>query len=325
MARSQPLTSEGNVGPVSGAPTRTARSPFDTRAKAPQVKGFLVYLASERGLSRNTLAAYRRDLEDAEDYLLSQSRSLSGADALDWRSYLQDLTLRNRSTRTLARRLACIRSFVSWLESQGLSPGKATEGLEAPKPERPLPHVLGRDAVARLLAACDPDDRLYLRDVAILELLYAAGLRASELCELKLQNLNLDVGYVRVFGKGQKERIVPIGEVARAALGRYLQELRPQLERGAEEGVFLSWRGRPLERVGLWNLVKKHALACGLWHQVHPHVLRHCFASHLLGGGADLRIVQELLGHADIATTQIYTHVDTSRLKSIHQRFHPRA
>lgn len=304
---------------------RTKRSPFDTRAKSPQVKAFLIYLASERGLSANTLNAYRRDLEDGEDYLLQHASSLPSADCLDWRSYLQDLTRRQRSTRTLARRLACIRTFCGWLEAQGESAGKSSDGLEAPKPQRPLPYVLGREGVNRLLGAPDPDDPLYLRDVAILEMLYAAGLRASELCDLKLHEVNLDVGCLRVIGKGRKERVVPIGEASQEALRRYLLELRGQLDKSGEECVFLSRRGKPLERVALWGIVRKHAAACGLSHQVHPHVLRHCFASHLLGGGADLRIVQELLGHADITTTQIYTHVDTSRLKSIHQRFHPRA
>lgn len=301
------------------------RSPFDTRAKSPQVKTFLMHLASERGLSPNTLNAYRRDLEDSEDFLLAHASSLPVADCLDWRSYLQDLTLRQRSTRTLARRLACIRTFVGWLESQGLASGKTSEGLEAPKPERPLPHVLGRDGVNRLLAAPDPDHPLYLRDVAILELLYAAGLRASELCDLRLHAVSLDIGCVRVIGKGRKERIVPIGEACQQALKRYLLELRGQLDKHGAEEVFLSRTGRPLERIALWTIVRRHADACGLSSEVHPHVLRHCFASHLLGGGADLRIVQELLGHSDIATTQIYTHVDTSRLKDIHQRFHPRA
>jgi integrase/recombinase XerD len=160
--------------------------------------------------------------------------------------------------------------------------------------------------------------------VAILELLYASGLRASELCALKLRDLNLQVGAVRVLGKGNKERVVPLGRAAAQATERYLGECRPQLARRPGEHVFLSRTGRPLDRVALWQIVERHARACGLLKSVSPHTLRHSFATHLLGGGADLRIVQELLGHADVSTTQIYTHVDDARLKPIHRKFHPR-
>jgi integrase/recombinase XerD len=160
--------------------------------------------------------------------------------------------------------------------------------------------------------------------VAILELLYASGLRASELCELKLRDLNTAVGVVRVLGKGAKERIVPVGKAALAAIERYLSECRPNLVRGTDDHLFLSRTGKPLERVALWMLVEKHARISGIMREVSPHTLRHCFATHLISGGADLRIVQELLGHSDISTTQIYTHVDQDRLKAVHRKFHPR-
>lgn len=305
--------------------TPAKRSPFDTRAQAPEVRAFLVQMATERGLVGNSINAYRRDLENAEDYLLAHSSSLTAADALDWRSYLQQQTLDQKSTHTLARRLACIRAFLEYLRQRGHDTDPILQQLEAPKPERPLPHVLGREQVNRLIAAPDPDSPLFFRDVAILELLYAAGLRASELCDLKLSNLSLDIGCVRVIGKRSKERVVPIGQAAVEAIQHYLANTRRALDQHALSNVFLSQHGRPLERVALWKIVRRHALASGLMNEVHPHVLRHCFASHLLGGGADLRMVQELLGHANVATTQIYTHVDQIRLKEIHKKFHPRA
>lgn len=300
------------------------RNPLDTRSKEPMVKDFLLYLASERGLSPNSIHAYRRDLEDAEDHLTAQGKSLVKADAIDWRTYLQDLRRENRATRTVARRLACIRSFLQYLDAQGIPTQEIRDQLEAPKPERPLPEVLGREQVNRLIAAPDPASPLFARDVAILEMLYACGLRASELCDLKLSDLNLQVGAIRVLGKGMKERVVPIGQAATEALTNYLQTTRPQLQREPVNLVFLSRTGKRLDRVNLWMLVHRHARSCGLLNEVHPHVLRHCFASHLLSGGADLRVVQELLGHSDIATTQIYTHVDQARLKALHRKFHPR-
>ena len=214
--------------------------------------------------------------------------------------------------------------FLQFLESQGIATQKIRDQLEAPKPERPLPEVLGREQVNRLISAPDPASPLFARDVAILELLYACGLRASELCDLKLNDVNLQVGAVRVLGKGMKERVVPIGQAASEAITIYLQTTRPQLEREPSDLLFLSRTGKRLNRVNLWMLVERHARSCGLLNEVHPHVLRHCFASHLLSGGADLRVVQELLGHSDIATTQIYTHVDQARLKALHKRFHPR-
>ena len=301
-----------------------ARNPLLTTAVDPHVKGFLLHLASERGLSDNSINAYRRDLEDAERFLLSHRKALSSADALDWRTYLQQLRRDGRATRTVARRLACIRAFLEYLEGQGIATLKIRDQLEAPKPERPLPEVLGREQVTRLINAPDPQSPFYFRDVAILELLYACGLRASELCDLKTTDTNLSVGAVRVLGKGMKERVVPVGQAASEAIAVYLRETRPKLEREPLEFLFLSRTGKRLNRVNLWYLVQRHARSCGLLRDVHPHVLRHCFASHLLSGGADLRIVQELLGHADIATTQIYTHVDQARLKALHKKFHPR-
>ena len=197
--------------------------------------------------------------------------------------------------------------------------------LERPKPERALPKVLSRDQVRRLISSPDPKSPLFARDVAILELLYACGLRATELCDLKVRDVNLQVGCVRVLGKGRKERIVPLGRAASESILRYLADCRPALEKQPTERLFLSRSGKPMERIALWMLVEKYGRSSGILKDVSPHTLRHCFASHLLTGGADLRVVQELLGHSDIQTTQIYTHVDQGRLKSIHRKFHPRA
>jgi integrase/recombinase XerD len=230
-----------------------------------------------------------------------------------------------QSTKTVARRLAAIRVFLRFLAAQGFDVVGILQQLERPKPERALPKVLSRAQVNQLIAAPKPESSLFARDVAILELLYASGLRATELCELKVRDVNFQVGCLRVLGKGMKERIVPLGRAASEAITRYLEECRPKLQRKPSEILFLSKSGKPLERIALWMLVEKYGRSSGILKQVSPHTLRHCFASHLLGGGADLRVVQELLGHSDIQTTQIYTHVDDARLRAIHKQFHPRA
>jgi integrase/recombinase XerD len=284
----------------------------------------LLYLASERGLAVNSIHAYRRDLEDVEDFLRSAGSSLATQDPDDLRAYLQQQSRQGQSTRTVARRLAAIRVFLRYRTMEGKDARPILDQLERPKPERSLPKILSRTQVNQLIAAPNPKSLLFHRDVAILELLYAAGVRASELCDLTLGSLNLDVGCVRVFGKGSKERVVPLGQAACEALRRYLADCRPRLDRRGDQRLFLSRTGRALERVALWMLVEKYGRSSGLLKHISPHVLRHCFASHLLSGGADLRVVQELLGHSDVGTTQIYTHVDQDRLKSIHTKFHPR-
>jgi integrase/recombinase XerD len=302
----------------------SGRTPTDTRSTSPQLKAFLLHLASERGLADNSLHAYRRDLEDVERFLRGTGRTLVTAGADEFRAYLQDQTHLGRATKTVSRRLAAIRAFLKFLASLGEDRAHVLQQLERPKPERSLPKVLSRQQVAQLISAPDPESPLFCRDVAILELLYASGLRASELCDLKLRDVNLQAGCVRVLGKGMKERIVPLGRAAAEAVGRYLADCRPALQRGDSERLFLSRTGRPLERVALWMLVEKYGRSSGLLNSVSPHTLRHCFATHLIGGGADLRVVQELLGHSDISTTQIYTHVDQDRLKAVHSKFHPR-
>jgi integrase/recombinase XerD len=302
-----------------------SRSPTDTRSRLPEIRQFLIYLASERGLAENSLHAYRRDLEDTQDFLEQRAKTLISAVGTDFRAYLQDQTRQGQSTRTVARRLAALRIFLRFLQTLGRDTSPILQELERPKPERSLPKVLNRSQVNQLISAPDPESPLYLRDVAILELLYASGLRASELCDLGLRDVNLTVGCVRVLGKGMKERIVPVGQAAAQAIARYLDECRKTLDRQNCDRLFLSRSGKPMERIGLWMLVEKYGRRSGLLKTVSPHTLRHCFASHLLSGGADLRVVQELLGHSDISTTQVYTHVDQDRLKSVHRRFHPRA
>jgi integrase/recombinase XerD len=308
------------------SPASASRNVLQTRSTSTHVRGFLLFLASERGLADNSIHAYRRDLEDMDDFFKTQGKDLALGEPDDYRAYLRNLTRQGKSTQTVTRRLACIRVFMKFLaENEVDAPGRnrVLQQLERPKPEQPLPMVLTRDQVNRLINAPDPASRLFDRDVAILELLYASGVRASELCGLRLSDLNLTGRCVRVLGKGSKERIVPLGRAAAEAIGRYLEHRQGE-DQPVREELFLSRTGRPLERVALWMLVEKQARRAGLLKEVSPHVLRHCFATHLISGGADLRVVQELLGHADIQTTQVYTHVDQDRLKSVHRRFHPR-
>lgn len=301
-----------------------SRSPTLTTSSLPELRTFLVHLASERGLAANSLLAYRRDLEDLERFLKERGHTPINAEADDFRLYLQHQTRIGQSTRTVARRLAAIRVFLRFLPTLGHDRANILQQLERPKPEQSLPKILSRSQVNQLIAAPNPKSVLFARDVAILEMLYACGLRATELCELGLRDVNLQVGCVRVLGKGSKERMVPIGQAGVEAAQRYLQECRPKLDKRRSERFFLSRTGQSLERVALWMLVEKYGRKSGLLKSISPHTLRHCFATHLIGGGADLRVVQELLGHSDIATTQIYTHVDQDRLKAIHGKFHPR-
>ncbi len=320
----------------------TSRSPSRVKKTAPpELVAFLGYLSSERGLARNTLDAYRRDLDDIIQWLEANDGKpqagsiLDRASADDYRAYLQSQSRKKQSTKTVSRRLAAIRVYLKYLEVMGQDKQAVLQQLERPKPEQDLPKILNIEQVARLINAPDrTDTKFYHRDVAILELLYAAGLRASELCDVLLRDVNLQVGALRVMGKGSKERIVPIGKACGRAIGEYLLNARPRLldvhskttrPAKSEERLFLSRSGKPFDRISLWKLVLKYGKKSGLLKDIGPHVLRHCFASHLLGGGADLRVVQELLGHSDIATTQIYTHVDTARLRKVHKQFHPRA
>ena len=306
---------------------KAGRGPTQTSIPLAEVRGLLLHLASERGLANNSLHAYRRDLEDMTAWFATIGRDLLTAGPEDYRHYLQGQTMKGRSTCTVARRLAAIRVFLRFLAQEkkyAESSAAILQQLDRPKPAQPLPKVLSKDQTVRLLQSPDQKSRFFYRDSAILELLYAAGLRASELCDLKIGQVNLEVGCVRALGKGMKERIVPLGRAAMESVTSYLSECRPSLEKRPSDTLILSKSGKPLTRMALWLIVEKHAKRSGLFGQVSPHVLRHCFATHLIGGGADLRVVQELLGHSDISTTQVYTHVDPSRLKGMHRKFHPR-
>jgi integrase/recombinase XerD len=289
---------------------------------------FQDYLTFERGLSDRTLAAYARDLTRWARFLETQGVASPGAvtpgHLRDWVFSLKEARLAPTSIR---RAQSAVRTYYGFLLGEGSVTADPTERLESPKLGRRLPDFLTRDEVSDLLDAPDPDAALCWRDRAILELLYATGMRVSELAELPLSALDLDEGFLTVFGKGGKERLVPVGEPALRALERYLREVRPTLERARGRGkgrVFLNARGAPLSRVAVWALVKESARRAGITRKVSPHTLRHTFATHLLEGGADLAAVQELLGHADIATTQIYTHVDREYLREVHRRYHPR-
>jgi len=301
------------------------RSATFTNCPSIHLRQLLGHLASERGLAENSIHAYRRDLEDLVRHLQDAGKQLISATADDFRFYLQGQSRKGQSTKTVARRLAAIRVFLRFLQTQDIDTKPILDQLDRPKPEQSLPKILSKRQVNELINSPNPKSMLYNRDVAILELLYASGLRASELCDLKVRDTNLHVGCVRVIGKGMKERIVPFGRAAAESITRYLAETRPRLDKHFSDRLFLSRTGKSLERIGLWMLVEKHARHSGILKQTGPHVLRHCFATHLIGGGADLRIVQELLGHSDVSTTQIYTHVDQSRLKAIHGKFHPRS
>ena len=284
-------------------------------------------LATERGLARHTLAAYARDLAGFVRYLLRRAVRDAGAiTASEVRGHLVELSERGLSARSQARALAAIRGFLRFLVLRGVLRDDPAAQLSIRRPPGRLPRTLAAGEVGALLAQAGGDDARGLRDRALLELLYACGLRVSEAIGLRGAQLNLQAGFVTVLGKGGKERVVPLGRPARAALEEYLARDRPRLLRGRPSPfVFLGPQGRPLSRQAVWKLVRRRALAAGLGRRISPPTLRHTFATHLLGGGADLRIVQALLGHADIGTTQIYTHVESQRLREVHRRHHPRS
>lgn len=288
---------------------------------------FADFLAFERGLSDRTLEAYRRDLTRLIAFL--EASGIHGAGDvthLQLRDWVYDLKDAGLAPSSIRRAQSAVRTYFAFLVGEGVLQSDPSERLEAPRVWRRLPNVLSRPDVERLVEAPDPDHALYWRDRAMLEMLYATGVRVSELVGLALPALDLDEGIVLVFGKGSKERLVPVGGPARRATQRYLAEVRPRLDQGRSEGrVFLNARGGPLTRMAVWNVVKVASERAGVTAQVSPHTLRHTFATHLLEGGADLAAVQELLGHADISTTQIYTHVDREYLRDVHRRFHPRA
>jgi len=296
-------------------------------ALEPLVDLYLDFLRSERGLARNTLEAYGRDLRDYLDALASENVGDADAIAPDLISgHLADLQRRGLSHRSQARHLAAIRGLHLFLLRERHARKDPTEDLETPRVRRKLPVFLTLDEVEKLLEAPDPGQPSGERDRALLEVLYATGLRVSELCDLTCEEVNLRDGFLIASGKGGKERIVPLGDWAIGWLTRYLEGGRPALLKArSTRFLFVGPRGTRLTRQGVWKLVKRYALKAGIDKPLSPHKLRHSFATHLLERGADLRAVQAMLGHADISTTQIYTHVDRARARAIYDKAHPRA
>jgi integrase/recombinase XerD len=287
---------------------------------------YLGALRSERGASPNTLAAYRHDLDDFLGFLRARRLEAGAAGPDDVVSWLERLRARGLAPASVARRLSAVRGFYRHLVREGEARRDPTEHLDAPRAARPLPRALSREAASALVEAPDTRRPAGVRDRAVLELLYASGMRASECLGLRLEDLNLAAGYVICTGKGSRQRLVPVGAEALDWVRRYLRDVRPLQTRRRDAGrLFVNPRGGPLSRQSLWTLVRRAAAAAGIRRRVSPHVLRHSFASHLLEGGADLRSVQAMLGHADISTTQIYTHLPGSAIKRMYLQFHPRA
>lgn len=299
----------------------------DDLARAFFLERFQDFLAIEKGSSPRTGEAYKLDLERFVFFAAQKSaRSPLEASPKVLREYVYHLKDLGLAPSSIRRNISALRTYFRFLVNEGHITGDPSERLETPKRWRTLPDVLGVDEVEKLLAAISLDEPLAFRDRAMLEIAYGAGLRVSEWISLSVRDMLLDEKLVRVFGKGSKERLVPLGRNAIGAVAVYLRELRPTLERGEGKGtLFLNSRGKPLSRMGAWKILRKYVDIAGIKKAVSPHTLRHSFATHLLEGGADLRAVQEMLGHSDISTTQIYTHVDREYLRSVHKQFHPRA
>ena len=290
------------------------------------LEGFRDFLALESGHSANTVESYLRDLRRLGEFATSRGvrdpSRLTRSLLRDFLFMLKDVGLSSASIR---RGVSAIRTYYGFLVGEGRVQEDPSDRLETPRRGRALPETLSVKEIEALLASVKVEEPLAWRDRALLELGYGAGLRVSELCGLALRDLLLSENLVRIFGKGGKERLVPLGRAVIGAVSVYLHTKRPQLDRGKSKGrVLLNARGEPLSRVGAWGIVKRATRRAGITKRVTPHTLRHSFATHLLEGGADLRAVQEMLGHADLSTTQIYTHVDREYLRSVHKQFHPR-
>jgi len=291
------------------------------------ISQFLDHAMLERGLSANTREAYAADLVSFRNFLERYKvRTFNDVVRKQILDYLMGEKDRGLSVNSISRRLVAIKVFFAYLQNEGLLDRNVTVAMDSPRLWKVLPGVLSMKEVERLLRAPVGEDRVALRDRALLEVLYATGLRVSEIAELTGEAIHFDAGYLRCMGKGSKVRIVPFGGQAQHSLLRYLEEGRPLFEKPASGPcVFLTYRGTGFSRKGIWKLIKHYARAAGIDKPVSPHTLRHSFASHLLANGASLRVIQEMLGHADIASTQVYTHVDESRLRHVHAAYHPRA
>jgi len=286
---------------------------------------FLDYLAVEKGLAKNSLSAYATDLRRFGQWLSDQSLELERVERIHLVKYFQSLRAAGISARSVARALAAIRGLFRFLLSERHAKTDPTENLENPKLWSSLPKSILPSEIDALLAAPDRTTAEGLRDAAMLELLYATGLRVSELIRVRIDDLVMDAGFLRTIGKGSKERIVPFGDAARDTIVKYVESGRAGLDKYADPHLFLSRLGRPMSRQAFWMKIVRYARQAGMKAHISPHVLRHSFATHLLENGADLRSVQMMLGHADISTTQIYTHVSRARLQRMYEQFHPRA
>jgi integrase/recombinase XerD len=290
------------------------------------IDDFMNYLSVERGLAKNTLLAYRRDLDKYIDFLSHKGvKTSSQVNREHVSNFMFDLKKHDMSATTICRNLAAVKMFHRFLVRENLAKQDPTTLVDTPKLWMRIPSVLTQAEIESMIAAASGKKAQQVRDQAILEIFYASGLRVSELSDLKTTSINYEVGFVRAVGKGSKERIIPVGKKAREALQKYLLKARPQLLKNQTSDVlFLSRLGKKISRQSLWAVIKYYARRANIKKTIKPHTLRHTFATHLLEHGADLRSVQEMLGHSDISTTQIYTHVDKERLKSVHKQFHPR-
>jgi integrase/recombinase XerD len=293
---------------------------------SPYIDAFLTMIAVEMGLARNTVEAYSRDLTQLANFLVARAvGSWKDTESFHLRAYFSALRSKGLTARSIARNVVTIRRFYRFLEMEGAVSNNPVPTFHSTAGARKLPHTLSAEDVGKLLAQPNRQEPLGIRDQAMLELLYATGLRVSELIALQMPQINFDGNFLTVKGKGSKVRAVPFGKWARQKLLTYIEAARRRLLKGKSSAfVFINRSGRPLTRQGFWKLIRGYALAAGVEKRVTPHTLRHSFATHLLEGGADLRSVQSMLGHADISTTQIYTHVNGARLKEMHRRYHPR-
>ncbi|MCM2988740.1 site-specific tyrosine recombinase XerD [Bacillus safensis] len=293
-----------------------------------QLSDFIHFMTVERGLSENTIVSYKRDLQNYLSFLMTheQLTDIGDVTRLHIIHYLKQLKEEGKSSKTSVRHLSSIRSFHQFLLREKVTTDDPSWNIETQKTERTLPKVLSLGEVEKLLDTPNQHTPFDYRDKAMLELLYATGIRVSEMLDLTLADVHLTMGFIRCFGKGRKERIVPIGEAAASAIEEYIEKGRSKLlKKQPSDSLFLNHHGKKMSRQGFWKNLKKRAIEAGIQKELTPHTLRHSFATHLLENGADLRSVQEMLGHADISTTQIYTHVTKTRLKDVYHKFHPRA
>ncbi len=290
------------------------------------IDNFIYFLEVERGVSRNTMLSYKRDMRKFAEYLKKIGKDFSRVRREDIVDFLMLLKDQGLSASSIGRNLAAMKTFWKFLVAERIVSENVAGAVDTPKVWKTIPDVLTKDEVERLLEAPNKRGWVGLRDRAILELMYAAGLRVSEVTDLKKPSVNLEANFVKCRGKGGKERIIPIGRAAEKAISKYLEDARPRLfKRSGDDHLFLSKLGRKISRQSLWKMITKYAKKSGIKKRITPHTLRHSFATHLLEGGAELIGVQEMLGHADISTTQVYTHVNKEKLKKIHEEFHPRA